>query len=278
MITLSFYNIDEFCSKIDLSVGRPVIDLSDVSFVEPYAIIYLGLFMRYYNSLGKYFDWRDSSDTKVRKYLSRMNFYERFNFSKDVIKETKLIRFTSNTSFNDIIDIEKDVCMPDSIANELRELLIRQYEINNVKFDIPVVCEITAEIIDNFIQHSDENLAVMTVQYFPKKHTLSIAIGDCGIGIKKSLSSVSRYSHVRNLSDEDAIEKAFDYLVSRKMEGGTGLSDIRDTILEKNGSLYFSSNEGFYIIKDRKIQKGSMFFELPGVQIEYIFKEEVNGL
>ncbi len=243
--SLSFYNIDEFCSKIDLSVERPVIDLSDVSFIEPYALIYLGLFMRYYNSLGKSFYWRHSNNTDVRRYFSRMNFYERFNFSKDVINKENLIRFTSTTSLDDIIDIEKDIFMPDYIADEFKKLLIRQYEENNVKFDISTVCEITSELVDNFIQHSGENLAAMTVQYFPRKHTLSIAIGDCGIGIKKSLSSVSKYSYVKNLPDEDAVEKAFDYLVSSKKEGGTGLWDIRDTILEKNGTLYFTSNKGF---------------------------------
>lgn len=274
MTTLSFYNIDKFCSKIDLSVKRPVIDLSDISFVDPYALIYLGLFMRYYNLQGKFFNWQHSNDMDVRKYLTRMRFYERFNFSKDVIKKENIIRFTSNTSFNDIIDIEKDIFMPDNIADELRKLLMRQYEINYVKFDISTICEITAEIVDNFIQHSGEILAVMTVQYFPKKHTLSIAVGDCGIGIKKSLSSVPKYSDIKNWSDEDVIEKAFDYLVSRKEEGGTGLSDIRDTILDKNGTLYFTSNKGFYIIKDGKIQKGEMFSELAGVQIEFIFKEE----
>ena len=47
------------------------------------------------------------------------------------------------------------------------------------------------------------------------------------------------------MPDEDAVEKAFDYLVSSKKEGGTGLWDIRDTILEKNGTLYFTSNKGF---------------------------------
>lgn len=188
--SLHFGNIDSFCSGINLETDRPTVDLSSVSFIEPYALIYLGLFLRLYNSKGKFFNLILPKDSRVREYLSRMNFYQRFNFGKYPIGKENLWRFNTNTSMNDIVDIEKDNSAPEYVVSCLEDLLSKQYHINQVRFDIGSICEIVAEIIDNFVQHSGELLAVMTFQYYPKNQVLVVAIGDCGIGIKKAFPHI----------------------------------------------------------------------------------------
>jgi len=63
--------------------------------------------------------------------------------------------------------------------------------------------------------------------------------------------------------------------VSRRSEGGTGLSLLKDFILEKRGYLYFSSGDGCVRIgNDRRFLSGSMAFNLPGVQMEFGFPEK----
>jgi len=45
-VTLSFQNVDGFCAGVDVAQPRPVIDLSGLKFIDPFAVIYLGQFIR----------------------------------------------------------------------------------------------------------------------------------------------------------------------------------------------------------------------------------------
>jgi hypothetical protein len=45
-LNLSFQNIDWFCAGIDLAQETPVVELSQLDFIEPFAVIYLGQFLR----------------------------------------------------------------------------------------------------------------------------------------------------------------------------------------------------------------------------------------
>jgi len=77
---LSFQNVDAFCARIELEQERPVIALSQLEWIEPFAVIYMGQFLRYHNRSGKAFDVDPPRDEKVRKYLARIRFWDRFNF------------------------------------------------------------------------------------------------------------------------------------------------------------------------------------------------------
>jgi len=58
-------------------------------------------------------------------------------------------------------------------------------------------------------------------------------------------------------------------------ERGTGVSDLKDFVLEKNGCLYFSSGDGCVRIdNNRCCLSGNMAFNLPGVQMEFGFPEK----
>lgn len=64
---LGFRNIDKVCSAVALDQERPMIDLSRVTFIEPFAIVYLGMSLRHYNARGKFFDllFPGSPDVRV---------------------------------------------------------------------------------------------------------------------------------------------------------------------------------------------------------------------
>ena len=260
---LSYENVGDFCSRVDLHQQKPVIDLSGVSFIQPFALVYLGMFLRLHNSSGTNFNLIVPNEQFAREYLATQNFWARFNFDPEIIEAEKLHRFTSSTSLNDIVDIENRPYIGEDIASAVRELLIS----NEVKVDVDEIEELVSELIDNFERHSTDNLAVFTMQGNPRR--LVIALGDCGIGIRASLVQNPRHEHLANQPDHEAIRKAFEPLVSAKLEGGTGLTDAKSTIGRYGGALTLMSGNGYFrLTPDGREIANRASYDLPGVQIE----------
>lgn len=268
--SLTFYNIGGFLSRVDVAKEKAAIDFSYVTFIEPFALVYLGLFLRYHNSRGKYFNWTEPNDKNVREYLSRTNFYKRFGLNSHDTEAPSLSPFSDSTSFNDVIDIEKGPGIAEEVSPRLKKLLVK----NHVTVDVETICFIAEEITDNFAQHSGEELAVMTVQRFPQKKWISIAFGDCGKGIKTSLAQNPKYRYLEQQSDREAILKAFEPMVSRREQAGMGLPQVKEAVVESKGTLLISSNAGYLAIREGKPWWGDLRFNLPGVQMEIAFPEK----
>ena len=62
-MNLTFWNIGQRCAAVRLADEEPVIDLFDVTFITPFALIYLGMFLRHCNAHGKTFSVR-APDTR----------------------------------------------------------------------------------------------------------------------------------------------------------------------------------------------------------------------
>ncbi|MGH7988219.1 MAG: hypothetical protein ACREQX_18280 [Candidatus Binataceae bacterium] len=123
---LTAWNIDNVCSKVDLTSEAPIIDLSAVTFIEPFALIYLGMFLRYYSARDKRFRVRLPTKSAAQKYLARQNFFDRFNFDPATVPEDLLRRFTTGTSLNDIVDIERRDGIDEEMAPTRSEPLARR--------------------------------------------------------------------------------------------------------------------------------------------------------
>lgn len=270
-MNLSFQSIDTFCAGIDLAQDRPVVDLSLLEFVELFAVIYLGQFIRYHNRRGKLFQVKmPPEDSRVRKYLARIRFWERFNFSAEMVKREGMLRFTSPTSLNDIVDLLPHPYVGEETSELVREVLAR----SSVRVDTDAVLEVAAELCDNFAQHARTDLATLAVQYYPKIRQFAVAVGDCGLGIRQTLCENPEYAYLGARTHAEAIVKAFEPMVSRRKEGGTGLTILRDCALRLGGSLRLASNDGFYYIGEGRELMGKQACELPGVQVEMLFPEE----
>jgi hypothetical protein len=100
---LSFWTVDKFCDDVDSSVAHPVVNLSQVTFFRPFAPVYLGMFLRHHNALGKSFQVTTPIDPRARTYIARQNFWQRFNFNPEVIEGERLYRFTTQTSLNEFL-------------------------------------------------------------------------------------------------------------------------------------------------------------------------------
>ncbi len=270
---LSFQNVDTFCAEIDLNQERPVVDLSQLGFIWPFAVIYLGQFIRYHNRRRKFFNFiMPPEGTKVREYFARIRFWPRFNFSAETIRREGMLRFASPspTSFNDIVELLRDPYVGEETAQLVKDVLAGA----NVNVNIAAVLEVVAELADNFAQHAQVDLATLAVQYFPRLRQFTVAVGDSGVGIRHTLSENQKYAHLADRPHSEAIVTAFHPLASRRPEGGMGLNTVRDLVLGLGGNLRVASNDGFLYMERGKTVSDKQQYELPGVQIEATFPEE----
>ena len=252
---------------MNLDETKPLIDLSDITFFEPFALVYLGMYLRHHNALGKTFRVQLPHARDSRDYLARVNFWERFNFHPDIIKRENLRRFHSSTSFNDILDIENTDAIAEEISESVREIL----RTNVVMVVTDMIAEVVAELVDNFAQHSQRSLAACALQYYPRDRRVVFAIGDCGVGIRGSLTSNPKYAYLAQKPHHEAASLAFEPLVSRKLEGGTGLTEVADAVMAAQAQLRLATGDGYVIIRNRRRERGQMALDLAGVQIELSF-------
>jgi hypothetical protein len=272
MNSLKFSNIGNRCRAVNLVEPKPTIDLSDVTFFEPFALVYLGMFLRHFNSQGRSFGIIPPKNDRAREYLAGQQFWNRFNFNPHVIKEENLRRFTTSTSLSDIADVKKDRY----VAEELAEAVADVVEKSAVRLRPSVVAEVTAELVQNFVEHSDQTLAAFMVQYYRHRGpagTLVMAIGDCGKGIRTCLSAIEKYDYLVDQPHHQAILKALEPGVSSKRGGGgTGFSEMLDYVTELQGEFRIATGDEYMIVsgKTGKARAKKMGFHLTGVQIELI--------
>ena len=262
-MNLSYQNVDRLCSQIDLTQPQPLMDLGSVTLVEPFALIYLGMFLRYHNRRNKGFTIRPPRSSRVRSYLATQRFGERFNIASDPAEASQLL-FDNRTSFNEVVDIQRGPYVAEDIGQRVFELLRN----NSVRVDVPQVEQWISELVDNFSQHSGEDLAACAVQWYPQHRRLDFAIGDCGIGIRSSLSRNNRYSDFGTKRHEEAAVKALEPGVGRKSEGGMGLTDVSEEVASSGGSLFLSTGDGWVQVIGDDVRSGNQLYDLPGVQVE----------
>lgn len=118
------------------------------------------------------------------------------------------------------------------------------------------------EIIRNVIEHSNSSILEYCAQYWPRSHTVEVAILDTGDGIKSGLSS-NPYLSINN--ERDAIHYALLPGISGKMykgikkrkndawqNSGFGLY-MTSRICRNGGNFFIASNDhGFLLDKDSK--------------------------
>ena len=262
-----FGNVQHICAQVDIDAETPRIDLSDVPSLGPFDLVYLGMFLRLYNAEGIAFELTPPADPKVRNYLAGQNFWERFNFVPEVIEGERLHQFTTSTSLNDIIDIPNQPYIGEDVADEVCNLIYR----NRLDVDVSGIETLVSELVDNFSLHSGSELAAFAAQYNPNLRRLEFAIGDCGIGIRSSLSANPLYAHLAKEPHQISIREAFKTQVSGRLRGhgGTGFTEVRRTTRRLGGSLRLISGDGYCSMLGIGINSyGDTAYDLSGVQIQ----------
>ena len=264
--------VDRLCAGVGLDAPKPRIDLSNVSFVEPFGLIYLGMFLRHFNSLGRFFEIVTPRSLHVREYLDTQRFWGRYNIPVAATGSQSFPRLARFTSLRDVIDIENNRYIADDVGKMVYDILRR----NTVRVNAGLVTEIVIELVDNFSRHSGQQLAACAIQLYPNRKKLHFAIGDCGVGIRGSLSRNPNYRHLATAPHHEAAAKALEEGVTGGVEGGTGFGTVREDVMELGGQVFLCTGDGWVSVgADRDdVQSGQMAYDLSGVQIEVTMSVE----
>jgi glucose-6-phosphate-specific signal transduction histidine kinase len=139
---------------------------------------------------------------------------------------------------------------------------------NSAAVNFGAVAEVVSELVDNFAQHSGTQLSVLAMQYYPNLKEIVLAVGDCGVGIRSTLVRNPKFSYLAQRPHHEAIVKAFEECVTCRGEGGMGLTQVRQRVIELGGAVRIASYDGFARLLPQGPYVGNMSCTLPGVQVE----------
>jgi hypothetical protein len=123
--------------------------------------------LRYHNRRGKFFGVKlPPEESKVRRYLSRIRFWDRFRFSPEMVRREGMLRFTPPTSLNDIVELVAHPYVGEETSALVKGVLAQ----SSVGVDVDAVLECVAELSDNFAQHAQTDLATLVVQCYCSVH------------------------------------------------------------------------------------------------------------
>ena len=264
-MNLTYHTVDTFCQEVDLGAAKPTIDMGNISFIEPFALIYLSLFIRSLNEAGILLRGRHPKSQRVKKYLEAQNFWTHNRFMHRPQFPT-----TNLTSFNSIVEISPERYIGESIGDDVLRVLEsnppRAYR--NGPY---LVAELVSELVDNFAQHSESESAYCALQLYPQVKRLDFAIGDNGIGIRQSLSQNPLFQGILAQPHSQAALKALERNVTRRHEGGMGLTEVHETVVQElGGQIFLSTGDGWVYSKkgDDEVSFGTQAYNLSGVQVE----------
>ena len=258
------------------------IDLSNVSFVDPYGMI--GLL-----EIGELCMLEDLRKTvilpqsaEVLKYLERMDFFtpaERY-FSLEHSSPDPPGRYQRSADSDVLLEITP-IEKSDDIHYIVGKVRDRAQAIlaTHLRFDDRAIngfIVALSEVCQNIIEHS-ENKGYVGIQKYRfqnmNRNVVKIAVMDVGIGFRKSLSG-----RFRLRSDLEAIDKALMHGASRyEDEGrGHGLAAVRRFVNTWKGKLSIRSGRASLSLlpewaRGRERQQNLTFF--PGSQINIMLPE-----
>jgi anti-sigma regulatory factor (Ser/Thr protein kinase) len=273
---------ETFDQTIKSFIRSEQIDLSSVSFIDPYGM--LGLL-----EIGELCQLEDVRKTvilprsgEVLKYLDRMDFFShaRRYFSLEHAAEDlagSYQRSADSDVLLEITPIEKsnDIhFIVGKVRDRAQAILTTHLRYDERAINGFIVA--LSEVCQNIIEHS-ENKGFVGIQKYRyqslNKNIVKIAVMDVGIGFRKSLSG-----RFKLRSDLDAIDKALLHGGSRyEDEGrGHGLAAVRRFVTQWQGKLSIRSGTARLSIippwaRGREQERGLTFF--PGAQINILLPE-----
>lgn len=273
---------DTFEQVLQVFNDAPVIDLCEVSFIDPYGmvgILEIGELLKS-NCIQKTIHLPMSEE--VLKYLERMDFFKfadnYFGLEPSNPKISgKYLRSLYSDVLLEITPIERsdDIHFIVGKVKERADAILKKH-LHYDKRAINGFIVALSEVCQNIIEHSEKKGFVGIQKYHFQnlnKNVVKIAVMDIGIGFKKSLSE--RFS-LKN--DFEAIEKALLHGASRYADEGRGhgLAAVRRFVNQWNGRISIRSGTAkLSIIPDWSWgkEKETKLSYFPGSQINIMLPE-----
>jgi len=282
MDTMTQITEESFEHILNKLKNSAVIDLQEVSFIDPYGMV--GLL-----EIGEIFQTQDTrkplylpKSEEVLRYLERMDFFKfaprYFEFEQYEPKiSEKYLRSSDSEVLLEITPIEKsdDIhLIVGKVKNRAHSILKKQLKYDERAINGFIVS--LSEICQNILEHSETKGFVGIQKYYfqnMEKNMVKIAVMDSGIGFRKSLAK--RFSLK---SDLRSMEEALIHGASRYTEEGRGhgLAAVRRFVKQWNGKISIRSGTAKLSIIPEWAwgkQKEYNLTRFPGAQINILLPE-----
>ena len=260
----------------------PIIDLRDISFIDPYGMVGLLEIGELSVSEGIQKTLLPPESEDVLKYLERMDFFKYVtNCFRLEPPEVRLPGKYLRSSYSDVLLEITPIEKSDDIHFIVGKVKTRAHAIlaKHLQYDEKAIngfIVALSEVCQNILEHSEKTGFVGIQKYrFQNlnKNVVKIAVMDIGVGFRKSLSE--RFI-LKN--DFDAITKALLHGASRYSDRGRGhgLASVRRFVNQWNGKLSIRSGTAKLSIIPRWArgkEKENNLSYFPGAQINIMLPE-----
>jgi hypothetical protein len=238
------------------------LNLSRISFIEPYSMLSLLLMGRNYLRKSGNKLRLSGIPINIHQYLHRMDFFKTGVFEVPERLNEKLLLKRSSFS-NRILEIteipnkeRESVRVISSIVGVFRKRAghILKYWLTDRIIDYFVT--VISEICQNIYEHSlDSGYLAMQTYSIGKENIVRLSIGDSGIGILKSFGN----NNIAYASPAHLIELALTTPISSKREFGYGLCQVNAIVEKLKGSIFLRSGNASVSTLYHKKSAGSSF-------------------
>jgi len=266
-------NFDTIYRNINQIIKDGIIDLSSVRFVSPWAIVMLCLLLIEKKFTSPKADLVLPRDNDLLCYLKRMhldNLFKELGYDK-AFEDLNRIEISEppNSNIQEILHCSYS----DEFNARLGHLniMFRNFGLN--RDDANLATNIIAELGNNVFDHNlgnwptDISGCILVAQNYPAKKSMEVAIGDPGIGFRRSLGVA--FPDLK--SDVEAIKKGLGGYTGRVDEKrGNGLKFVqRWTIDNFHGKLIIQSGDGLVEVDEKGIT-GRNVYKVLGTLVQFM--------
>lgn len=246
--------------------GTKSLDLSRISFIEPYSMLSLLLIGRKYLRKSGNKLKLINVPINIHQYLHRMDFFKPgiYDVAEGLNEKLLLKRSSFSKRVLEITEIpnkeRESVKVITSIVGAFRKKAehILKYWLSDTMIDYFVT--VISEICQNIYEHSlDSGYLAMQTYSVGKENIVRLCISDSGIGIEKSFDSGGAPSHE---SPARLIELALTTPISSKREFGYGLCQVNAIVEKVKGNIYIRSGNASVSTLYHKKNVGSSYLYL----------------
>ncbi|MCS6861031.1 MAG: ATP-binding protein [Abditibacteriales bacterium] len=264
--------------------ARPfTLDLSEVTFVDPFGLV--GTTLLLWNLPPDLLPARivlptaKQGDYNLLPYLYRIGFFDAVQAAAMFEGEWEHLKSYQRWDRNLLLEMTRVRTVDDinAIMDKTASIL---EDLGYSAVGATQFCEVISELCSNIVLHSHaERDGLVVIQAYQRRNGerfVVLAIGDAGIGIRRSLAMNPRHGKALE-SDTLAIFRALQPGVSRLEEAGHGggLTRVLQIVLRYTGRLDIRSGAGHVYIKGED-RRGHKFHvaPFPGTQIRIALPEQ----
>ncbi len=254
------FNFEDIIGSVESVGAEQDIDLSRLTFIEPYSMLSLLLLGR--NHLRNTGEKHRlvNIPLSIHQYLTRMDFFHTGVFETDRPLDEKFLLKRSAFSkrvieVTEIPNKEREsVKVIGGVIEKFRKRagFILKNWISETITDLFVT--VISELCQNIFEHSlDSGYLSMQTYTAGKENIVRLVISDSGIGIR---GSFDQKKEVIYDSPANLIEKAFTTPISSKREFGYGLCEVNAIVEMLKGSIFIRSANASVTALYNKKNKG----------------------